>query len=312
MIEIVNKDNNEINMNYVVEKNDTSITQILKSKYHFSANYIKTLKNNNPILLNSNNATINQPIKHGDCITVVLYANEESENIVPLKMDLEILYEDEFMLIVSKPSNMPIHPSINHYYDSLSNAVKNYYMEHGYNYKIRPVNRLDKDTSGIVIFAKFPFIQEQLAMQMRSNQFVKRYIAFVSGIFEPQSGTINLPIVRKNNSIIERTIDTTQTDSKFQATTLYNTIEYYPQNYYSQVEFQLLTGRTHQIRVHSSYMGHPLLGDTLYGAPSDLISRQALHSYSIEFTHPITNQKLQIISPLPNDMQYLIQKNPKC
>ena len=147
---------------------------------------------------------------------------------------------------------------------------------------------------------------------MRNNQFIKKYIAFVSGLFEPQSGTINLPIVRKNNSIIERTVDSTRTDSKYQAITLYNTIEYYPQNDYSQVEFQLLTGKTHQIRVHSSYLGHPLLGDTLYGTPSDLISRQALHSYYIEFTHPITNKKLQITSPLPDDINSLTQKNPKC
>lgn len=312
MIEIINKKNNELNMNYVVEENDINITQILKSKYHFSTNYIKTLKSNNQILLNGNPANINQAITTGDCITIILPSNEESENIVPLKMNLDILYEDKFMLIVNKPSNMPIHPSLNHYTDSLSNAVKNYYVEHGYGYKIRPVNRLDKDTSGIVIFAKFPFIQEQLAMQMKNNRFIKKYIAFVSGLFEPQSGTIDLPIVRKDNSIIERTIDISQANPKYKATTIYKTIEYYPQNDFSQVEFQLLTGRTHQIRVHSSYMGHPLIGDTLYGSSSNLISRQALHSYYIEFTHPITNTNLKIIAPLPDDMKQLIQKNPKC
>ena len=128
MIEIVNKDNNEIDMNYVVEKNDTSITQILKNKYHFSSNYIKTIKSNKQILINGILANINQAIIPGDCLTVILYADEESENIVPLKIELDILYEDNFMLVVNKPSNMPIHPSINHYYDSLSNAVKNYYV----------------------------------------------------------------------------------------------------------------------------------------------------------------------------------------
>ena len=189
---------------------------------------------------------------------------------------------------------------MNHYNDSLSNALKNYYLKYNYNFKIRPINRLDKDTSGIVLFAKYPFIQEQLSIQMKSNTFIKKYMAFVEGIFEPQSGIINLPIVRKNNSIIERTVDISDKTQKSQASTIYKTIKCFDS--YSQVEFQLISGKTHQIRVHSSHLGHPLIGDTLYGKPSDLISRQALHCYLVEFIHPITKQRIRITSQLPKDM----------
>ena len=135
---------------------------------------------------------------------------------------------------------------------------------------------------------------------MKNNTFIKKYMAFVEGIFEPQSGIINLPIVRKNNSIIERTVDINDKTQKSQASTIYKTIKCF--DGYSQVEFQLISGKTHQIRVHSSHLGHPLIGDTLYGKPSDLISRQALHCYYVEFIHPITKQHIRITSQLPKDM----------
>ena len=300
MIEIIEKENNVLNMNYIVKSDDENILQILKNIFGFSSNYIKYLKNNNLVLLNNIPVYITHPIKNNDCLTIILPNDEESENIVPLDYNLEILYEDKFLIIINKPSNMPIHPSMNHYNDSLSNALKNYYLKYNYNFKIRPINRLDKDTSGIVLFAKYPFIQEQLSIQMKSNTFIKKYMAFVEGIFEPQSGIINLPIVRKNNSIIERNVDISDKTQKNQASTIYKTIKCFDS--YSQVEFQLISGKTHQIRVHSSHLGHPLIGDTLYGKPSDLISRQALHCYYVEFIHPITKQHIRITSQLPKDM----------
>jgi len=195
---------------------------------------------------------------------------------------------------------------MNHYTDSLSNGIKNYFLQKNLNYKIHPITRLDKDTSGIVIFAKFPFIQEQLSIQMKNNKFIKKYIAFVQGKFSPESGIIDLPIVRKADSIIERVVDETQTQDKHQSISLYKTLHYDEKLNYSEVEFQLVTGKTHQIRVHSSHLGHPLIGDTLYGIPSDLISRQALHCYYIEFIHPIYNNILRIKSNLPDDMKNLI------
>ena len=306
MIEIIKEKNNLIYMNYVVNVDDHSIIQILKAKYRFSTNYIKYLKTHNKILLNNEMVNISHSINIGDCISIILSNDEQSDNIVPTPMELDILYEDDFLLVVNKPFGMPIHPSMNHFTDSLSNGIKNYFLQKNLNYKIHPITRLDKDTSGIVIFAKFPFIQEQLSIQMKNNKFIKKYIAFVQGKFSPESGIIDLPIVRKADSIIERVVDETQTQAKHQSISLYKTLQYDEKLNYSEVEFQLVTGKTHQIRVHSSHLGHPLIGDTLYGIPSDLISRQALHCYYIEFIHPIYNNILRIKTQLPEDMKNLI------
>lgn len=234
---------------------------------------------------------------NGDVITVNLDFEEESDNIVPTKMDLNIVYEDEALLILNKPSGIAVHPSISHYEDSLSNGVKFYFEQCNLKRKIRPVNRLDFNTSGLIIFAKSEYVQESLIKQMNEHTFQKEYIAIVSGSFDKTSGIIDLPIARKNNSIIERCIS----HDGQEAITEYCVLK--TSNNYSVVKCSLKTGRTHQIRVHMSAIGHPLLGDTLYGVSSPLISRQALHSYKICFTHPISNQALEFICDLPQDMK---------
>ena len=232
-----------------------------------------------------------------DIITVDLTFNEESENIISTPMSLNIIYEDECFLILNKPAGIAVHPSILHYSDSLANGVKFYFESIGLKCKIRPVNRLDLNTSGIIIFAKNEYVQECLIRQMQNKTFKKYYIAFVDGIFTDKKGTINLPIARKDKSIIERCIDYNgQT-----AITDYKVLSEYDN--FSVVECYLQTGRTHQIRVHMSAIGHPLLGDTLYGNSSNLINRQALHSYKISFVHPVTNQIMSFSCDLPNDMK---------
>ena len=167
--------------------------------------------------------------------------------------------------------------------------------------KIRPVNRLDKDTSGAVIFAKNEYIQECLSRQMKNNIFKKEYIAFLDGKVENKTATINAPIARENDSIIKRCV---RDDGDF-AISHYEVLKYYTQ--FTLVKFLIETGRTHQIRVHSNYIGHPVLGDTLYGKASSLISRQALHSYKVSFIHPITKKTLEIIAPLFEDMNLLLE-----
>jgi 23S rRNA pseudouridine1911/1915/1917 synthase len=214
-------------------------------------------------------------------------------------MSLKILYEDDFLLILNKPAGLAIHPSITHYEDSLSNGVKFYFEKNKLQIKIRPVNRLDKDTSGIIIFAKHAYIQECLIRQMKENTFSKKYLALVEGFFKPEEGTIKAPITRKENSIIERKIDLNSNLESEQAITHYKTLE--KLNNASLVEFSLETGRTHQIRVHSKFKNHPLIGDSLYGNKSDLISRQALHSYKISFVHPISKSIINIEAPIPED-----------
>ena len=183
-------------------------------------------------------------------------------------------------------------------------GVKYYFETIGLKRKIRPVNRLDLNTSGLIIFAKNEYIQECLIQQMTSNLFKKEYIAVTIGHFEDLNGTINLPIARKENSIIERCISISDGQT---AITDYEVLQelIIGSDCFSIVKCHLQTGRTHQIRVHMSAIGHPLLGDTLYGSssPSSLINRQALHSYKISFVHPISKKTLEFTSDLPDDMK---------
>lgn len=278
----------------------STLKQVLKNKWHISKRLLIKLKNANSITVNNENVYMDYPLNIGDKVIVNINFQETSENIVAVKMDLDIIYQDEYYLVISKPANMPVHPSCLHYTDSLSNGVQYYFQENNIQTKIRPVNRLDKDTSGIVVFAKNEYIQESLISQMKTGTFEKTYIALLEGNLENTSGTINAPISRKENSIIERCIH----PSGKTAITHYKLVQ--NKEDYCIVEFKLETGRTHQIRVHSKYIGHPILGDTLYGTKSDRISRQALHAYNIKFYHPITNELVEYTAPLPGDMQKLI------
>lgn len=276
------------------------LKEVLKQKFLLSDRLIVKLKKNNQIYLNNNTTFVNQKLEIGDKVLVVLDFEETCDNIVPTKMDLNILYEDDTMLIVNKPPFIPVHPSMDHYEDSLSNGVKYYFNSIGLKRKIRPVNRLDKNTSGIVVFAKNEYIQEYLIKQMKDNTFEKEYIALVDGIIDKQEQIVEAPIARKENSIIERCVN----PSGDNAVTVIELLKTY--DTYSLTKCILKTGRTHQIRVHTSYIGHPILGDDLYGNKSDKINRQALHALKISFIHPITNKKLEITAKIPKDIGSLI------
>lgn len=284
----------------IINNKYDNIKQVLKEEFHISDRLLKKLKLNHQIFLNYIPVNINySDLKIGDLISIVLDFEEEYDNIVPLKSNLNIIYEDNYLLVVNKPSNMPVHPSCNHFEDSLSNIVKYYFDCIGLKRKIRIVNRLDKDTSGIVIFAKNEYIQETLIQQMKNNTFKKEYLAILNGILEKNSDIISAPIARKENSIIERCVNFETGDIAITHYDLIKTID----NKYSLVHFVLETGRTHQIRVHSAYIGHPILGDTLYGSSSNLINRQALHAQKVSFIHPITKKSMIFEAPLPEDMR---------
>lgn len=289
-------------LEYKIKENNQyyNIKEVLKKEFHISDRLIAKLKNAKQIYLNNKPAYVSERLEVGNSIVVDLDFNEISDNIIPTKINLDILYEDEALLIVNKPCNMPVHPSMEHYTDSLSNGIKYYFESIHLNRKIRPVNRLDKDTTGIVIFAKNQYVQESLIRQMKNNNFKKEYLALVEGKLENASGIINAPIARKKNSIIERQISSNGVTS----ITHYTLIKKFSN--YSLVQFVLETGRTHQIRVHCKYMGHPILGDTLYGNSSELINRQALHAYKINFIHPIINEEMEIVAELPADIRKLI------
>lgn len=294
-----------MNLEYIVlDTKYKTIKEVLKSHFRISDRLLTKLKKNNKIYLNNENKYIDYKIKINDVILVNLDFNEKSENIVPKKINLDMLFEDEALLIVNKPSNMPVHPSILHFEDSLSNGITYYFEEKNIKTKIRPVNRLDKDTSGIVIFAKNEYIQEALIKQMKSGKFQKEYYAILENHINTSPIIINAPIARKEGSIIEREINDNGANSLTRLEVIKN-FEFFSTKL-SFVKLNLETGRTHQIRVHSKYIGHPILGDTLYGHSSSLISRQALHAYKITFIHPITKREISIEAPLPNDMKKIL------
>lgn len=283
---------------YTIEENNKTIKQILKERLFISDRLLTFLKKNSLILYNNDKITnLNILAKLNSTVTVDLNFEEDNSNIVPIKMDLKIIYEDEALLIIDKPAGIPVHPSILHYTNNLSNGVKYYFDSINLKKKIRPVNRLDRNTSGIVIFAKNQYIQECLIHQMQTKEFKKTYLAVVEGHLKKLNGTIDAPITRKENSIIERCV----AENGEKSITHYKVLKQNFEKNYDIVECLLETGRTHQIRVHLSYIGHPLIGDTLYGNNSKYISRQALHAYKVEFIHPITNKLTQFTSDLPKD-----------
>ena len=290
-------------LKYIVKdlSNYTNVRQVLKNEFNMSNRLITKLKQNKLILLNGNETFLDKNLAINDVVSCNLEYSEESENIVSTKMNLDIIYEDSSFLIVNKPSGIAIHPSILHYNNSLSNGVKYYFNSIGLNKKIRPVNRLDKDTTGIVVFAKNEYIQECLVKQMQNNKFYKEYIALLTGNLNDATGKIEVPISRKENSIIERCIN----PNGEYALTYYELIKNYSD--FCLVQFILKTGRTHQIRLHSKYIGNPILGDTLYGTHSNLICRQALHCHKLSFTHPITKKELELVAPIPEDIKLLLE-----
>ena len=291
-------------LTYTVKQNDTYkiLKEVLKAYFKISDRLLLKLKKNNKILLNSEITYMHHPVKGNDIIEVFLDLEEDNSNIVPTKMDLDIIYEDEAYIVVNKLAGIPIHPSMEHYEDSLSNGIKYYFDEIGLKKKIRPINRLDRNTSGLVIFAKNEYIQERLIEQMKNNLFYKEYIAICEGKFKNTKGIINASIARKENSIIERCVS----ENGDIAITEYELLNYNSEENYSVVKCILKTGRTHQIRVHMSYIGHPLLGDTLYGHESDKIDRQALHSYKMSFVHPVVQKKVTYIATFPRNIAVLI------
>lgn len=278
-------------------RNELNIKEVLRKSLSMSSRLITKIKYNH-LYLNGSHCSVNSTVQPGDIVCVDFNYNEDNGNIVSNpQIKLDILYEDELYIIINKPSNMPVHPSMEHYTDSLSNGVKTYFDSIHLHKKIRPVNRLDKDTSGIVVFAKNEYAQENF------KPICKEYIAIINGIFSG-NGIIDLPIGRKNGSIIERCIDYENGDS---AITEYEVIKNISEYNLSIVKCTLMTGKTHQIRVHLANKLSPILGDTLYGSTSNLINRQALHSYHLRLIHPINKKVVDIYAPIPEDISNIIK-----
>lgn len=290
-------------MEYLVKDNKYNLVkQVLINEFNFSKRLILKLKQENKIYVNNIPCFVNHILVDGDIVKIDLNFEENCDNIVPLKMNLNIIYEDDWLIILNKPAKIETHPTVLNNTKTLSNGLKSYFDSINLKRKIRPVNRLDKDTSGIIIFAKNQYIQEELVKQMKSNIFEKQYIAIVEGFLENEKGEIEASIARKKDSILERCVDN---ENGAFAKTYYEVIRKCDNYKATIVKIKLETGRTHQIRVHMSYIGHSLVGDFLYGKKSELIDRQALHSWKVQFIHPISRELMCFEAELPEDMKKL-------
>lgn len=305
---------------YTALENDKNkkLKDILKKRLYISSELLKKLKYSNCIYVNSKEEYTNYIIKTNDKICIDLEKYLKIKNSLKFEdkfelvdKPLDILYEDEYLLIVNKPSNMPTHPSSDNYTNTLSNIVANYLKKQGI-YNIHIVTRLDKNTTGICIFAKNEYIQELFVKKKNKINLKKEYTAIVNGIIKKDHIIIEKDIARMNNTILLR--ETVPNGNGDYAKT---EIEVLKRNYnlnYTVINVILHTGRTHQIRVHMIDIGHILLGDTLYAkyyniANIDLlILRQALHARKISMNHPITNKPLEIEAPLPEDMKSLVNQ----
>ncbi|MCI1478693.1 MAG: RluA family pseudouridine synthase [Clostridium beijerinckii] len=283
----------------------TKIREYLKVELGLSTRLIRSASLGKRIFVNDEVVKMNRVLNEGEIIKIDL-AKDESQDIAPEKMDIDIVYEDEDILVINKKPFMVVHPTKSYQSGTLANGVINYFMESGQNCIVRLVSRLDMNTSGLIIIAKNQFSHGMLSKEMSENKVEKRYLALVHGIMKEKQGTIDLPIYKPEGieNGIRRVID----ERGQRSITHYKVVEEYNES--SLVECKLETGRTHQIRVHLSHLGHPIYGDTLYGDgdEEDLIKRQALHAFGLDFKSPRSGEILSLRAELPDDMKELISK----
>lgn len=275
------------------EQAGTKIGDFLRSAGYSRHVIIHLKKTENGILLNGEWAYVGQFLKEGDHLEIRIIESESSEQIVPAELPLDIIYEDEDLLIINKPADMPIHPSINNYDNTLANALMWYYQQKGETFVYRCINRLDRDTTGLLIVAKNMLSGGILSDMSKKREIHREYLAIAEGEV-PQEGVIDAPIARKEESVIERCVDFEKGD---RAVTHYWRLDY--RNGYSLVRLKLETGRTHQIRVHMKYIGYPLTGDYLYNPDYRILDHQALHSWKLAFRHPVTGAQMQFKADPP-------------
>ena len=282
-----------------------TIADFLKKKGFSSQNIIELKKMERSVLINNEWMHMNYRLQENQELIIHIQENTTNEHIVPVPLPFPIIYEDEDIVVINKPADMPIHPSQNNYQNTLANAAAYYYeIENNTPFTFRCINRLDRDTTGLTILAKNMYSANILASFMQERKIKRLYIAILDGSLEKKWGTINRPIGRKDNSTIEREVNFELGEKAI--THYYKLREF---SNYQLAAFQLETGRTHQIRVHMASVNAPLVGDTLYNtkASATLINRQALHAYRISFPHPITGKLMKFTAPIPEDITTFIR-----
>lgn len=290
-------------MKYVIT--GTEADKQIKDYLYYDAGYsrrmLKVLKfGGGSILLNGTAAQVREKLVEGDELEIIFPEEERGDRFRPDKLPLDIVFEDDHVLVINKPAGIPTIPSYQHPYGTIANRVLAHYDAQGLSYTFHVVTRLDRGTSGLLLIAKHRFSHSLLSKSQKEGEVRRTYQALVHGRMEKKTGTIDAPIGRKPGSIIERQV----TEEGQKAITHYQVMN--EKEEYCLVEVKLETGRTHQIRVHFSFIGHPLLGDTLYGGCERGITRQALHSSTLSFIHPFSRQRLTYSAALPGDFSTLI------
>lgn len=293
------------NIDYIIDEDSAGlrVEQFLRRKRYSGQNLSEIKRMPKSILVNGVHYYMRQELSTGDHLQVRICETQNSEKIPPTKLPLDIIYEDEDLLVLNKPAGMPIHPSLNNYTNSIANALAYYFQSQGKPFIFRCCNRLDRDTSGLTIVSKHLVSGSILSDMTKYRKVHREYLAIVRGSVTPSEGTIQAPLGRKDGTIIERTVDWEHGED---AVTHYKVVK--EANGHSLVSLRLETGRTHQIRIHMKYLGYPLIGDYLYNPDMEYMTRQALHSHHMEFTHPITGEHMSFTAPLPEDMARVMQE----
>ncbi|KHS56664.1 pseudouridylate synthase [Terrisporobacter othiniensis] len=288
-------------ISYINEEENLTLKEVLLDKLNFSVRSLSKMKRYKAVKVNNTYIRPADKINKGDLIEVRI--EEDMADFKPQDLKLSILYDDFDIIMVNKPAFMVVHPTKSHYENTIANGVTHYIMEKDEKVKVRFVNRLDMNTSGLVIVAKNPYAQFVLSSDMKDDKVEKMYIAVVKGIVESDFGTINEPIYRPTDDSIKRIVH----EDGQPSVTHFEVVERLKDA--TVLKLKLETGRTHQIRVHLNHIGHGIIGDELYGyVDENLIKRQALHAYSLKFKQPRTREDLEFNAPLPKDMEELIEK----
>ena len=293
------------NIDYIIDEDSAGlrVEQFLRRKRYSGQNLSEIKRMPKSILVNGVHYYMRQELSTGDHLQVRICETQNSEKFPPTKLPLDIIYEDEDLLVLNKPAGMPIHPSLNNYTNSMANALAYYFQSQGKPFIFRCCNRLDRDTSGLTIVSKHLVSGSILSDMTKYREVHREYLAIARGSVTPSEGTIQAPLGRKEGTIIERTVDWEHGED---AVTHYKVVK--EANGHSLVSLRLETGRTHQIRIHMKYLGYPLIGDYLYNPDMEYMTRQALHSHHMEFTHPITGEHMSFTAPLPEDMARVMQE----
>jgi 23S rRNA pseudouridine1911/1915/1917 synthase len=299
-------------LTYIVPPEDHGLLlkTVLRDRMKLSRKLLSRLKlTPEGITVNGERRYTSSRVLAGDVVQVRM-AEEESDDIFPQEIPLDILHEDESLLILNKPAGIIVHPTHGHYLNTIANGVVHYWQSKGEKFRFRPVHRLDRETSGVLAIAKHPYAHQQISAQMQAGEVEKRYTAIVHGVVKEDHGTVDAPIDRDPLAPHIRIV----TPSGYPSVTHYEVIRRYGNA--TMVELRLETGRTHQIRVHMRHIGHPLFGDAMYRLPScqapeeELLQagRHALHASLLSFRHPVLMKRVRYEAPLAPDLQLLADR----